>query len=160
MPLVSPHSASLRGIAERLKLPTVQQIARQPGISAVYRITIRYHDRRAHDSVATLKSLVGVHATVPLEIAYELAIGKPLHYPVLQSRYEAFATALISVGFDRMADPSDLPLYETVDLWMVERASGIFSHNVLLAPAIARDPHLRLVNAITNGLPESVRMIT
>ncbi len=45
----------LRSVIDSCKLPPVRQVAQQPGVQVVYRITIHLFDRRASDSVSTLR---------------------------------------------------------------------------------------------------------
>lgn len=144
-------------IAERIGLPTVAQMARRPGVQAVYRMTVRYHDGRACDSVATLCKTAANDMT--FEVHFQNALeGKPLTPVIEPPRYEAFVQALQNIGFDRMGDQPNLP--SASDVWLVERAAGTFVHSVLVAPDAAKDQHARLVNAVKNGLPEALRMVT
>jgi hypothetical protein len=146
----------LRGIAERIGLPTVAQIALRPGVQAVYRITVHYHDGRACDSTATL--LRTTATGIAFEVHFQNALeGKPLTPEIAPKRYEEFVTALQNIGFDRMGDQPDLP--GASDLWLVERGAGTFVHSVVVAPELAKDAHTRLVNAVKNGLPEALRMV-
>ncbi|HLU08117.1 MAG TPA: hypothetical protein VK003_00485 [Oceanobacillus sp.] len=147
----------LRGITERIGLPATTQVARRPGVQVVYRVTVHYRDGRACDSVATL--VKSVAEGVRLEIHYQNALeGKPLTPEIPPERYEDFVQALQNIGFDQMRDQPDLP--NAADLWLVERASGTFVHGVVVAPDSASEQHARLVNAVRNGLPEALRMIT
>ncbi|MFN8529015.1 MAG: hypothetical protein U0670_10415 [Anaerolineae bacterium] len=156
--LIRSHLSLLRDIANALKLPDVQAEGRTPGLIAVYRITVRYHDGRACDSAATLWHQQGDRWR--LEIGYRGAFeGKLLHYPMTPARGDAFAAALASVGFDRLGDSPDVPLYPTADLWLIERAAGTFYRGVLLAPETTGEPYTRLVNAVQNGLPEAVKRV-
>ncbi|MDX2163259.1 MAG: hypothetical protein SF162_18215 [bacterium] len=159
------HVPLLRGIADAVGLPSVREEAKRPGAAAVYRVTIRYHDGQVRDSVAALRR---VHpGGWSLEVAYRGAFeNRPIRYPIPPERGEAFAAALAAVGFDRLNDAPDVPPYPTADLWLIERASGAFQHEVLLAPESATfassavNPYARLVNAVRNGLPEAVKRMT
>lgn len=155
--LLGYHLPALRGIAEALRLEPVAQIARQPGVQAVYRITVHYFDGRASNSVATLRRDV---MGIALELQFQRALsGKPLLPPISPERYDTFVKALHGLGFDRLSDQPDLPMYNSTDVWLVERAAGSFAHSVIIAPELARDAYARLTNAIRNGLPEALRMV-
>jgi hypothetical protein len=49
------YASLLRDIAEQCGLTPIRQIARQPGIQGVYRITVRYADRPRRYLTATLR---------------------------------------------------------------------------------------------------------
>ncbi|MCB9453455.1 MAG: hypothetical protein H6672_18650 [Anaerolineaceae bacterium] len=147
----------LRVIADELGLKQAEDIARQPGMRAVYRLTIRYHDNRSFDSVATLSRYV---TDLPrLEIAYqELFNHKPLTLDIEQVRFDAFAGALLKLRFDHTADQPNIPAYG-VDLWMLERAAGGFAKSIILAPKLAQGIHAELVAAVQEHLPEAVKEV-
>lgn len=151
------HAYALREIAASAGLPTVQHMAKQPGVQGVYRMTVRYNAGRAHHSAATIvRSQVD---RISLEVVYERLFGhKPLVYPVSLKQYEAFAAALHTAGFDRMSDQRDVPFFG-VDLWLVERAAGSFVKSVIIAPRTAVNPHIAVVKAIEYYLPEAVRAV-
>jgi hypothetical protein len=150
------HLPLLRGVAQRIGLATVAQMARRPGVQAVYRVTVHYFDGRACDSVATLCKTAANDMT--FEVHFQNALGgKPLTPLITPARYDEFVKALQNIRFDRMSDQLNLP--STSDVWLVERAAGTFTHNVLVAPEAAIDSHARLVNAVKNGLPEALRVV-
>ncbi|MBW4436564.1 MAG: hypothetical protein KME04_05490 [Pleurocapsa minor GSE-CHR-MK-17-07R] len=156
-PLSHSHAPSLRALAERLGIPTVAKLARQPGVSSVFRVTAHYHDRRARDSVATL---VRRNTGAPvLEVVYDrLFEHKPIVHALTGERYQTFYAAAMSIDFDRMTDQPGIPPYDVTDVWLVERAAGTFAREVLVAPTLALEgKHAMLVNAIRHGLPELVR---
>lgn len=147
----------LRVIADELGLKTPEQIAQRPGMRAIFRLTIRYHDSRSYDSVATLSRYV----TDPpqLEVAYRgLFDRKPLVLSVGQHQFDAFAGALLRLRFDHLADQPNIPAHG-VDLWMLERAAGGFAKSVILAPRLAQDVHARVITAIMEHLPEAAKEI-
>ncbi len=157
-PLSHSHVPALRALAERLGLPTVGKLARTPGASAIYRVTARYHDRRAKDSVATLRKMVT--GEIVIEAVFDRALNqKVLVHAVTRDQFDIFNTAILGMGFDRLHDQPDIPLYDVVDMWLVERAAGTFTHGILIAPNEARDKHAQVVNAIRHGMPEMIRMI-
>ncbi len=148
----------LRGVADQLKLTPIQEIARQPGVQEVYRITVHYYDGRACNSVATLRSTL-IDGVV-LETVYQRALNhRPIVHRIENERYKVFTEAVKWLRFDRMQDQPDLPEYHSTDLWLVERAAGTFYHSVIVAPELARDSYARLANAVKNGLPEALRQV-
>jgi hypothetical protein len=157
-PLSHSHGPALRALAQRLGIPTVTALSRQPGVSGLFRVTAHYHDRRARDSVATLVRRNTGECT--LGVVYDrLFDGRPISHPVTSERYQTFYAAVMSLDFDRMNDQPDIPPYDVTDVWLVERAAGTFAREVLVAPALAGGKHSMLVNAIRHGLPELVREV-
>lgn len=151
------HAHALREIAESVGLEPVQQIARQPGIKGVYRVTVRFVEGQARNSAATLCRFV-VGDTVLAVVYQGMFHHKPLTHPIPSPRYEAFETALQQVGFDRMSDQPNVPFYGA-DLWLVERAAGSFLKSVICAPRTALNPHVAVVQAVQYYLPEAVRQV-
>jgi hypothetical protein len=148
---------TLRAIAEYLGLDPLKRIVRQPGVRAVYRVTIYHHDRRALDSVATLRrdSL----NQSELSLVYEgMFHSKPLIHMIAFERYEAFALALQKHHFDHMADQPGMPLYG-LDFWMIERGAGTFVKGVIVAPQTASGIYAELVATLKTYLPEALREI-
>jgi hypothetical protein len=145
----------LRVIADELGLKPAEEIARQPGMRAVYRLTIRYHDSRSYDSVATVSRYVT--NSPQLEITYRgLFDHKPLVLAIEQARFDAFTGALLKLRFDHLPDQPNIPTYG-VDLWMIERAAGGFSRSVILAPKLAQGVYNDLIAAVRKHLPEAVK---
>lgn len=155
--LYAPHLPTLRAIIDDLQVPDLKDIARQPGVSGVYRLTVFHHDGRARDTVSTL-----IHRPSSgnrLETVVRLMFGgKPLVYNVSPARYEHFVGVLSSVRFDALRDQPDLPPYG-VDLWLLERAAGSFVKSVVLAPERADGDYAALVSAIRADLPEALREV-
>ncbi len=148
----------LRAVIDACQLPPVSEVARAPDIQDVYRITIHLFDRRACDSVSTLRC--SMTEGVVLETVYQRALLlKPITHRIDGERYETFVKAVKNLGFDRMHDQPDLPDYDATDLWLIERAAGTFGHNLIVAPDLARNEFARLANAIKNGLPEVLRQV-
>ncbi len=152
------HAALLRGVADHLDLAPVKQVIKTPGMRAVYRLIIYYHDRRALDSVA---NLCHSHTSgIELALYYRGLFGRqPLRHPVSDQRFEGFTRALQQIRFDKLGDQPGMPLYAT-DLWMIERAAGSFVRSVVLAPQTAQDDHAKLVAAVKTYLPETLRELT
>lgn len=148
----------LRFIAVRLHRPELRQLIRQPGVNAVYRVTVHYHDGQHPNQIATL--IRAQDDTVTLEVAYLRRQGQPvLRYVLDPDRFRAFDLALRTLGFDRLDDQAGLPSSLTADLWLVERTSGSYSHDVVLAPDSATGSHAALVLAVRTHLREAVRAI-
>lgn len=154
---VTYHADALRLIARRLNLPELRAVVRQPGISEAYRLTIHYYDGRHPDQVATLtRTQRGV---VTLVTIYRRVRRQPvLEYTLDSDRYRLFDLALRHLGFDRYDNPPDLP-YDGADFWLLERASGSFTHSVVIAPEQATGVYARMVAAVRDHLPEAVRAI-
>jgi hypothetical protein len=157
-PLFRSQAPALRAFAERVGVATINALARQPGAAAVFRVTVHYHDRRAQDSIATLKKGV---SGVTLELVYDRALNqKPLVYTIPPERYDIFFRAVLSLGFDKLTDQPAIPPHDVTDVWLAERAAGTFAHSLLVAPELAQDgAHARLINAIRNGMPEMLRVV-
>ena len=148
----------LRSIAAQLGLPTISEVAGKPGVREVYRFTVHYFDGRACNSVATL--ICSQTSDVKLENVYQRALNrKPITHSIEDTRYTEFVKAVKGLPFDKLPDQPNLPAYNSTDLWLIERAAGTFSHNVILAPELALDDFSKLANAVRNGLPEALRMV-
>jgi hypothetical protein len=150
-------ASQLRAIADQMGQPTTTQIAKTPGVSAVYRLTVRYHDRRASDSVATLRR-IGKNDAL-LEIVYRgLFNHKPVTATLDNERYSAFVDALQKVHFDSLSDQQNIPPHG-VDLWLLERGAGTFNKTVIIAPELTGSVYARLVYLVGSTLPEAVREV-
>lgn len=150
-------ASQLRAIADQMSLPNTRKLAQSPGVSAVYRLTVRYHDRRAADSVATLMRVGKSEAK--LEMVYRgLFNHKPMLVVFDEARYEAFTAALQKVNFDGLTDQQNIPSHG-VDLWLLERAAGTFNKSVIIAPELTGSIYARLVYMIGSTLPEAVREV-
>ncbi len=147
----------LRLVADRLGLPELGRVVEQPGINEAYRLTVRYHDGRHPDQVATL-----THAqdgTVWLEVVYRRTHHQPaFEYLLDADRYRSFDVAMRRLAFDRLDDQPGIP-YLGVDLWLIERAAGSYRHDVVLAPALADGVYGWLVDMVKERLPQAIRAI-
>jgi hypothetical protein len=149
-------SSMLRGIGEQVGAKALSQLGHEPGLKAVYRLTIRYHDRRAADSVATLRWT----DKATLSVIYRgLFDHKPVITALERERYEAFMQELNKLGFDRVTDQPNIPPHG-VDLWLLERAAGSFYNSVVLAPELTGNVYARLVYEMQRLLPEATRAIS
>jgi hypothetical protein len=147
----------IRLIALRLRQDELRNLTRQPGINEAFRVTIQYHDAQHPNQVATL--LRGHGSVGGLRVVYDKP-AKDIYftYQVGIERYQALLTALRRIKFDSLDDQPDVP-YFGVDLWLVERVSGSFYHDVVLAPGTARGFYRELVLAIREHLKEGLRTI-
>jgi len=147
----------IRLIALRLRQDELRNVTQQPGKNEAFRVTIQYHDAAHPNQVATLAR--GHSGGCVLAVVYDKP-NKDVHfeYPVEAERYRALLAALRRVKFDSMDDQPDVP-YFGVDLWLVERASGSFYHDVVLSPESARGFYRELILAIREHLKEAVRAI-
>lgn len=150
----------LRFIALRLNLPEMVALVRTPGVSEAYRVTIQYHDARHPDQVATLIFRQGAGGSADLSVHYRRASGDPLvllpNLPI--GRCREFAAALRALNFDTLDDMADTPWFGA-DLWLIERASGSFQHDLVLAPERATGTHAAIAAVIRELLREAVRAI-
>jgi len=152
------HAFTLRRIGWSMDLIDLRQLARQPGVRALYRVTAHYHDMRARNSVATLRRSGATEAV--MEVVYQGWFQhKPLVYPVELDRYDALVMGLQRLRFDSLSDQPVLPAHGA-DLWLVERAAGSFTKSVIVAPEFAFGEYAALVEAVRMYLPESLRQIT
>ena len=147
----------IRLIALRLRQDEVRNVVRQPGVNEAFRVTIQYHDGRHPNQVATL--IRGHSWPCTLNVLYDKP-GKHVYftYTVEAARYLALQTALRRVRFDAMDDQPDVPFFG-VDLWLVERGSGSFYHDVVLSPESARGFYRELILALREHLKEALRPI-
>ncbi|NDJ60144.1 MAG: hypothetical protein GYB67_03415 [Chloroflexi bacterium] len=148
----------LRAVAESLHLPKITAVAREPGMQAVYRITIHYYDRRFCDSVGTLRHKLTTGAALTMH--YQRALSdKPLTHTLLPRRCQEWAHTLQRLRFDSLPDQPGLPDYDATDLWLIERAAGSFTKSVIVAPDLATGGHADLVAAVRAHLPETLRAV-
>ena len=148
----------LRRVAERIGCPSVQSIAKQPGVQAVYRITLYYPDGRACDTVATLVRSGLEEAS--LETVYSGRFGnQPLLRRLDVASYTAFTQVLTPSLFDKLPDQPDIPAYG-VDLCLIERGAGSFVKGIIFSPQRANlPPYSTLVEVVRAYLPEALREI-
>ncbi|MCL4238535.1 MAG: hypothetical protein KJ047_09840 [Anaerolineae bacterium] len=147
----------IRLIALRLRQDELRHVVQRPGVNEALRVTVQYHDGRHPNQVATLTRGRGAECT--LLVVYDRP-GRDVHfaYPVALERYMTLLSALRRAGFDALDDQPDVP-YFGVDLWLVERASGSFYHDVVLQPESAAGPHGEIVSAIRAQLKEALRPV-
>lgn len=148
-------ASTLLAICEQVGARPIQHIAREPGVKVAYRLTVRYHDRRAADSVATLRWA----NDASLNVIYRgLFAHKPVVFTLDTPRAETFAQEVQKLNFDRLHDQSNIPPHG-VDLWLLERAAGSFYKGVVIAPELTGSVYARLAFVVNLYLPEAVRTI-
>ncbi len=153
----SRRADPIRLVALRLRQDELRNLTQKPGINEVFRVTIQFHDGRHPNQVATLTRGHGSACT--LKVVYDKP-GKDVFftYAVEVDRYKTLLSALRRIKFDDMDDQPEVPFFG-VDLWLVERASGSFYHDVVLAPESARGFYRELVLAVREHLKEALRAI-
>ncbi len=153
----SRRADPIRLIALQLNQNELRTITRQPGMNEAVRVTIQYHDARHPNQVATVTRGPG-HACA-LKVLYDHP-GKGVHfsYPVDYERYQALIASLRRSRFDQLDDQPDVPFFG-VDLWLVERASGSFYHDIVLSPESARGFYREVILALREHLKEALREI-
>ncbi|NDJ74805.1 MAG: hypothetical protein GYB65_00985 [Chloroflexi bacterium] len=153
----SRRAAPIRLVALRLRQDELRNLMQQPGTNEAFRVTIQYNDPIHPNQVATLTR--GHGGSAALHVVYDKP-GKDVHfaYDIPLERYRELFTALRRARFDHLDDQPDVP-YFGVDLWLVERASGSFYHDVVLCPESARGFYRELILAIREHLREGLRAI-
>ena len=155
--MASRRADPIRLIALRLRQDELRALTQKPTVNEALRVTIQYHDGRHPNQVATLTR--GHGGAAALHVVYDKP-GKHVFfdYTVSAERYIALLKALRRVNFDRMDDQPDVPFFG-VDLWLAERASASFYHDVVLSPEDARGFYRELILALREHLPEALRPI-
>lgn len=148
---------TLRVIAGRLGLDELTTLTRQPGVNEAYRVTLHYHDGRHPDQVATLTR--ARYEAVLLSVKYKRFHHQPaFEYPLTTHVYHDFDLAMRRLGFDRRDDQPDI-MFVGEDLWLIERSSGSFFHDIVVAPDRATGVYGWMVETVTEHLPQAVRAI-
>ena len=157
--LTRPQAAPLRLIALRLGLADLADEARRPGVAEAFRLTVKYHDARHPDQVATATKMQS-NQTAQMAVHYRRATQNPLilEHTLDLDRFSAFMAALKKLGFDKLDDAPDIDWYAS-DLWLVERGASSFNHDIIIAPENATGAHAELVRLVRDQLHESIRGI-
>ena len=157
MTIQARRADPIRLIALRLRQHELREVTRQPGVNEALRVTIQYHDGQHPNQVATLTR--GHGGAGALLVLYDKP-NRDVHFSfaIEPERVTALLAALRRVRFDALDDQPDVP-YVGVDLWLVERSSGSFYHDVVLSPGEARGFYRELVLALRQHLPEALRSI-
>lgn len=157
--LTRPQVAPLRFIAARMALNELEKVAREPGVAESLRLTIKYHDSRHPDQVATLVRMQASSAPV-MTLTYRRTNDTllSLKHTIPLERYRAFDSALRYLGFDKLDDPPNIPWFGA-DLWLLERAAVAFHHDMILPPEQVSGVHAEIIRLLREHLPEAMRAI-
>lgn len=149
----------LRLIAARLNLPELEQVAIQAGVTETFRLTIKYHDGRHPDQVATVVKHQS-KAVPSFSVLYQRINGDvlTLEHVLDVDRFRSLIATLKKMGFDRLDDDKSIDWIRS-DVWLVERAASAFHHDVIIAPATATGIYADIVTLVTSSLREAVRAI-
>lgn len=151
----------LKSVATRLGHDDFKPLLMRPGVNEALRIIIYYHDGRLPHSVATLQR--GSGAQCDLRVSYDAydRAGKPFHYDfqIAAERYQSALKVLRQNRFDQLDDDEDVPGVG-VDVWLLARGSGSFSHDIVLSPTHSRGHYREVVTAFRSILPEAVRELS
>ncbi|MHB8627818.1 MAG: hypothetical protein ACYDBJ_10340 [Aggregatilineales bacterium] len=151
---------ALRLIALRLNVPPIESVARTPGTSEAYRVTVQYLDGQHPDQIATLTLGQSSADSAKLSVHYRRADGRPLVLTplILPERARMFATELRIFGFDQLDDMPDLP-WRGAEMWLIERAAGAFVRDLVLSPGMAQGVYGQIAALVREKLSEAVRPI-
>ena len=149
----------IRTVVERLNLDKLRKLAQRPGVQSAYRIIVCYSDGRAYDSASTII----YESNQPHAIQHIQYVGflnnKTITHKIKLADYQRFVKTLQAIKFDTMHFPI-ARLQHAKTLWFIEKATGHFTHSVLISPHVAEKPYCLLTNIIDGLMPESVREIT
>lgn len=158
--VLRPATAALRLIALRLATPDLEVVAAQPGVVEAFRVTVRYHDGRHPDQIGTVIKRRGM-TEAALTLAYRRPEDKPLilDLKISGETFSTFSAGLRKLNFDRLDDPPEIP-WTGADLWLLERASASFHHDLIIAPDSAVGIYEEVTAAVRTHLKEALRMIS
>jgi hypothetical protein len=149
--------SSLYEVADNLGVPHIKDIAKQPGVISVLQITAYYPERKARHSVATL--IERHQDNREMTIVYEGFFShQPMTLSVSRDNLNNVLNALQRARFDKLYDPSTIS-YKDQILWLIQRASGIYTHGLIVSPDTPQMPYSLIVNAIDAYLPEAIREV-
>jgi hypothetical protein len=146
----------LRTVAVNAGVPAVRELAQQPSVQAVYRLIVYHHDAKTCDVVATLTQ--GVLVGIQWSVLFVGLSKQPFHHTFSFARYQAFASGLQSLGFDKLYDQPNMPSHGC-DLWMLERASASFIKSIVVAPDSATQQHAALCQYIREYWASALRAV-
>jgi hypothetical protein len=154
------HAPALRALADRAGLPSVAEVAAEPGVTSVIRLTALYPDGITANRIATfIRSMIAPPSLAVVHLG--LFGNRPIFHAPEVVRCTAFDAALRVAQFDSLEDQDDISQALTVPLWLLERAANAYTRAVLLAPTLVEPdtPHALLVEALRTYLPEAAREI-
>jgi len=149
-------AAHLRGVASALRLPSVRQLALEPAIREVFRVTVQYSGGHFSPVVTTVLRRV---STFESQTVYAVLFHSvPLMRSLSLDEYESFASAVRALGFDRL--PDDVGALDiNADLWFIERAAASFSKSLLINASQPQPPYAQVIDCFTRLVPEVKRQI-
>lgn len=149
--------SSLYEVADNLGVPHIKAIAKQAGVIGVLRITAYYPERKARHSVATLTERHQDRRE--MNVVYEGFFDhQPLKLSVSRDHLDKVLHALHQANFDKLDDQPKLS-YKDHILWLIQRASGIYTHGLIVSPDTPQLPYSLIVNAIDAYLPQAIREV-
>ncbi len=144
-------------LADELGFEELNRVAQAAGVMSVLQVSAYYSGRRIRHSVARV--IESQSAAVEMQLVYEgFNHHKPLHLTLPKARLEKLVRALRQAKFDRLRDQSGLSM-SARSLWLIQRASGGYSHGLIVAPDLPQMPWSALVNAIDDYLPQAIREV-
>ena len=148
---------ALYEVADNLGVSNIKDITKQAGIISVLRITAYYPERKARHSIATL---VQRHQDKrEMTVVYEGFFNhQPINKSVARDDLENVLNALQQARFDNLYDQPTLS-YKDHILWLIQRASGIYLHGIIVSPDVPQMPYSLIVNAVDAYLPEAIREV-
>lgn len=150
-------SSALYQVADNLGAKHIKELARQAGVISVLRITAYYPERQVRHSVATL--MERIQDQREMSIIHEGFYNhQPMILGVSRNHYEKLLDALLQARFDKLTDQPNVS-YKDHCLWLIQRASGTYTHSVIVSPDHPILPYAAIVNAIDAYLPEAIREI-
>ena len=144
-------------VADNLGVSHIKQVAKQAGVISVLRITAYYPERRIRHSVATLIERNQNQREMSL-IHEGFFNHRPVKITVSRDDFDHLTNALIQAKFDKLKDQPDIS-YKDHSLWLIQRASGIYLHEIIVSPDNPELPYSSIVNAIDAYLPEAIREV-
>lgn len=144
-------------IAETLGVQHIKHIAKQADVINVLRITAYYPKREVRHSIATITERNRDRRE--MQIVYEgFNNHQPVKLSVERDDLNRVFDTLLQTRFDKLYDQPDVS-YNDHSLWLIQRASGIFTHGIIVSPDKPQLPYTSIVNAIDDFLPEAIREV-
>ncbi len=145
----------LKSLAEQCGLPSIKQLAKQPDVKSVIRVTLHHgNDAAASDAIGTMIEHIG---QIDYGVVYSGRFRhQPIRYERLPAAYQDVLQALRQTGFDQLLNQHDIPMHNA-KFCLLERAAGGFEKGVLFALNPQSEPYSRLQNIVMNAFPEVLR---
>ena len=134
----------------------MQNLLGERGVQEALRLSRRFDDGRALDSLADLRIM---NTSGDLRVYFRGAFSsKPLRYPIDHSTIKRLQHRLNEASFDYTRDVERLPL-ATPEIWLIERAAGAYSHSLLVSPHSEVRSHAAIIAAVSEAIPQALREI-